>query len=96
MKIRNAPVADHDDDAECEIADCGGEYVLYDHDCVCRRCGHISGTEDTSDEGYREECLTEEWVQYERKRAEYDGFYGHERIKFIGGFASSYDFEEDF
>lgn len=99
MDISNAPVADREDDAECDVESCGGTYVLYDNDRVCDECGHLSGTGNRNGDstmGYREEHLPEPWVEYEKEREQYSGFYGEDRIKFPGGFASAYDFGDDF
>ena len=96
MNIDTAPVAGREDDAECERDDCGGTYVLYDGDRVCRRCGHLSGTGDADDVTYRQRHLTDAWREYEREREKYEGFTGEDRIKFPGGFVSAYDFGPDF
>lgn len=97
MEIDTAPVADREGDAECDIEECGGTYVLYDGDRVCRRCGHLSGTGgDNMDQTYRQKQIPEPWVEYEQEREKYDGFHGEDRIKFPGGFAQTYDFGPDF
>lgn len=97
MDIDTAPVADREDDAECDRDECGGTYVLYDGDRVCRRCGHLSGTGgDTTAMNYRDRYLPDAWREYEQERENYDGFRGEDRIKFPGGFASAYDFGPDF
>lgn len=98
MDIDTAPVADRADDAECDVDGCGGVYVLYDGDRVCRVCGHLSGTGGNEPMDYREKHLPKAWVSFEKTRDsdKYSGFTGQDRIKFVGGFASAYDFGPDF
>lgn len=92
--LATAPIV-REEDAECDQDDCGGSYVLYDGDRVCRRCGHLSGTGDSTAQSYREQYLPDAWQAFERQRSEYAGFTGDERVKFVGGFVAPWDFEED-
>jgi hypothetical protein len=93
--LATAPIAERDGDAECDQDGCGGSYVLYDGDRVCRRCGHLSGTDSSAAQSYRERHLPEAWQSFERQRSEYNGFTGDERIKFVGGFVGPWVFEDD-
>lgn len=98
MEIDTAPTAERDGDAECDQDECNGEYVYYDGDRVCRSCGYVSGTGDDTAVSYRNKHLTDARIAFERERRkdEYSGWYGPDRIKFVGGFAGSYDFGKDF
>jgi hypothetical protein len=95
MEIETAPSTDNEDE-ECGICEAEGSFVLYDGDKVCKECGHApaggSGRDSLSDGGGDTEWA--DWLQH--RRDEYDGFYGEDRIKFVGGFASAYEFGSDF
>lgn len=98
MNLNRRPVADSDDDdAECDVTGCEGTYVMHEHDRVCMHCGHISGTGEKNAD-YRERHMPDPWVRFEKARnsEKYDGFYGPDRVKFVGGFVSAYKFGDDF
>lgn len=73
-----------DDDRECPVCTAEGSYVRYDNDLVCRVCGHAPHSVNTVDE------QEDAWTQWWEARREYDGLYGAERVKMVGGFASVY------
>lgn len=76
---------------ECPLCDAEAPYVLYDGDKMCENCGHTPGA---GGDGGGDESDDERWRKHRREN--YSGWYGPERIKFPGGFASAYDFESDF
>lgn len=87
MEIDTAPRADQESDEDVECDNCGSvnSYVLYDHDKVCRECGHIAGS------GERADDTRSEWQQWWDHRDDmYSGFTGKDRIKMVGGFGSAY------
>ena len=92
VTIETAPRADgaerkDEDESVDKCTHCGAErsYVLYDNDKVCKECGHVpTGSEGPSNE-------SDPWGEWwEHRSAEYSGFYGPNRIKFVGGFESAY------
>ena len=88
--FENARRVDEDGQHECPVCGADAPYVLYDGDKMCVECGHVPGV------GGRSKDTTEwqEWLSH--RDNEYSGWHGPERIKFVGGFASAYVFEEDF
>jgi len=74
---------------ECPLCGADAPYVLYDGDKMCEECGHVPGAGgNTSDDEH------EDWREHRREN--YSGWFGPDRIKFAGGFASAYDFGSDF
>lgn len=93
MDISTAPAVEEADDRECNICEAEGTFVIYDGDQVCTQCGHAP----TSDSNTGVEQGSNEWSDWFDHRDErYSGWYGEDRIKFPGGFASAYDFGSDF
>lgn len=70
--------------------DCGGEFVMYDGDKVCDDCGLLSGTESVDVD------VDGPWGDWweERRSDRYSGWYGEDRVKFVGGFLSPWFTEE--
>jgi len=91
MDIETAPSLD-EEDVECAVCDAEESFVIYEGDKVCKECGHApsgGGRSVTTDDS--------EWADWlQHRREEYDGFYGEDRIKFVGGFAAAYEFGADF
>lgn len=85
MDIETAPNADEhrdadDEPSECAICDSEDSYIRYEGDTVCIECGHVRGGDEPMSEGKNP------WVEWWEHRDEnYDGFYGPDRIKFVGG-----------
>lgn len=92
MMNRNKRADTDDEDAACTRDGCDGTFVDMDHEHVCNRCGYVRGTGGQEERSYRERHLPDEWVSFEKERSQYNGFYGPDRIKFVGGFARPYDF----
>jgi len=91
MKISNAPSVDDAGERECNVCGSEGTFVLYDGDTLCTECSHSpsarrDGTSDTDD--------WDDWFQH--REEEYEGWYGEDRIKFVGGFGHAYDWGNDF
>lgn len=83
-RIRNLP----ENDQECVL--CGeSNYVQNGSELVCPECFHVP-----IHESKRRTEKHDPWDFFDRKRDEYSGFYGPERVKMVGGFARIY-FEED-
>lgn len=79
-----------DDDRECPV--CGaedGSYVRYRGDTVCSRCGHVP---TPSNPDFTTETPWEDWWKRRRANDDYDGWYGEDRIRMIGGFIGAYDY----
>lgn len=93
MDIDQAPTADGEDDEDVECDDCGGTYVLYDGEKLCRDCGYIAGSGGSAREADADEWAS--WHQHRREYEQYSGFRGPDRIKFVGGFAAAYDYGSD-
>jgi hypothetical protein len=91
MKLKNAPIPEGEEERECPICDSEGSIVLHEGDKVCRECQFT-----TSSESQRRDRDTSWADWHDHRDDEYDGFYGDGRIKFVGGFASAYEFGEDF
>jgi predicted amidophosphoribosyltransferase len=63
-----------------ECPECEGEFVMHDNDKMCKDCGLLVGVDSGEDPS--------EWAEWEEHRREnYDGFYGEDRVKMVGGFA---------
>lgn len=88
----NGPTDPNAEETECPVCGAVGEFVLVDHDSVCENCGNVNGA-IRNDEDLTE---WEQWWQHRRNSNDYVGWTGHNRIKFVGGFASTYQFGEDF
>lgn len=87
MRLEDAPRTDeYSEDASCNVDECGGEYVRYENDIMCKECGHMY------DESMGPNRLTTlgAWQRFWTEREDYDGHYGHDRKRCVGGFASSY------
>jgi hypothetical protein len=86
MKLETAPTVESEEDVTCAVCDTENPFVLYDGEKVCTECGHTptSGGRSVTHE-------TDQWSSWlQHRRDEYDGFYGDERIKFVGGFEAAY------
>lgn len=87
MNLDNAPSLDTEREEEkvtCDNCEAEEPFVQYDNDTVCTECQYVRGT-------YKHDTRSE-WQQWlEHRDATYSGFYGDERVKMVGGFASSYD-----
>lgn len=68
--------------SECE----DGVYYKYDHDLICGDCHHAPDGESTYS-GVSADSPWEDWWEH---RTEYDGFYGEDRVRMVGGFRSAY------
>lgn len=87
MDIENAPQRHEDEERECGLCEAEGTIVVYDGDKVCKNCGHTPGpSRGTADE--QDEWA--EWFEHRREYEEYSGWFGENRIKFVGGFADAY------
>lgn len=77
-------------DRDCPF--CEDETYLRDgSELVCPECAHTPSYDalsPTKGDG--------PWIRFRRRTEQYSGFYGPERIKAVGGFASAYTFDEDF
>lgn len=93
MKLETAPRVEYGDDEDdpinCPL--CEGEltYVKYEHDTVCIECGHVRGAQQSRGQRTRT-SVWEEWWEHRRTSDEYEGWYGENRIRMVGGFRSSY------
>lgn len=90
MDISTAPSVPNDDDepTTCDVCSAENSYVLYDGDKVCSECGHAP---DGRQEQFTTDDVADPWAEwFSHRRAEYAGWYGEDRIKFVGGFASAY------
>jgi hypothetical protein len=85
--VSEIPV-DEERQHECPLCGAEAPYVLYDGDKMCGECGHVPGV------GGDDKDAHESWREHRREN--YSGWTGPDRIKFPGGFASAYDFGEDF
>lgn len=86
MELKTAPRHDEDGDEECAVCDGENTFVLYENDKVCKNCGHAPDSRGRSESGLNK------WQQWHKHRhEEYSGFYGEERLKFVGGFVSAWD-----
>lgn len=91
MDIDTAPrPEDPDEDRECGVCDAEESFVLYDNDKVCRNCGYVPGNGGTN--GYNDNVFDQwsEWQEHRRENEDYSGWYGEDRIKFVGGFLTPY------
>lgn len=91
MNLENAPIPEGEEERECPVCEREGSIVLHDGDKVCRNCQFTTSSES---QRRREESAWDEW--HDHRDDEYEGFYGDDRIKFVGGFSSAYEFGEDF
>jgi hypothetical protein len=93
MSVSEARRVEEDGQHDCPLCDSEAPYVLFDGDKMCENCGHTPG----ADGGGGTASSDDEWADWREHRADmYEGFYGPDRIKFPGGFASAYVFEDDF
>jgi DNA-directed RNA polymerase subunit RPC12/RpoP len=84
---------DDEDDEAVECPHCTHErpYVRYDGDTVCQHCGYVRGSDSVS----RSASSTPQpqWsTWWNHRSSEYDGWYGRERVRMVGGFAAAYDY----
>lgn len=94
MNLENAPRPDDEEDRECSICDSENSFVLYEGERVCKECGYAPTAGGTA---VSTQNTSEEWDDwFEHRDEQYSGFHGTDRIKFVGGFASAYDFGADF
>lgn len=92
VDIETAPRA-HNEDETCPICE-ESAYVLVDceREKVCANCLHAP--QSTPERTVSPDSEWTEWHRYRRKD-EISGFYGSDRIKFIGGFHGAWDFGND-
>jgi len=78
----------HDDETplKCDVDGCDGVYVKYEYDKMCNECGHL---EDQITESDRVLLSERRWHSFEKERTNQSGFYGHDRIRFVGGVPQS-------
>lgn len=87
MPVSNAQRVEDDGQHDCPVCDAEAPYVLYDDDKMCKKCGHTPGS--GGDGGVTAD--DDEWADWRSHRREkYSGWFGPERVKFVGGFASAY------
>lgn len=87
MRLEDSPRTDeYGEDAQCNVEGCGGTYVRYENDITCRECGHMYDEHTTVDPLSTEGA----WERFWNERKDYDGHYGHDRKRCVGGFVSSY------
>jgi len=85
MRMADAPRVREEKQHECPICEAEGAYILYEGDKTCMRCGHTPGERVVPSEE------SDPWTRwFTHRKEEYSGFYGPDRIKMVGGFASSY------
>jgi len=78
MNLTEAPKIEYDN-GECSV--CGGEntFVRLDGTKTCSECFYAPEPPH--------EREPDEWEQWwDRRSKQYSGFYGHKRIKMVGGF----------
>lgn len=90
MRLEDAPRVE-DDDGPVECVNCGSEgtMVLFEHDKMCTECHHAPSKETSAITLDERQDQWEKWFAH--RDAEYSGWYGENRIKFPGGFASAWD-----
>lgn len=88
MSIDSAPKPENE---PFECVECGDDYVMYDGDKVCVACGAMPGPTIDQTEGDH----WRQWQNHRRTSDDYEGWHGEDRIKFVGGFLSPWDFTED-
>jgi len=84
--LNAAPSVPQEEEEECPHCEATASYIRYEGDTVCRECGftpHPSGRPSSTENPWGS------W--HEHRAAEYDGWFGPERIKMVGGFVSAYD-----
>lgn len=95
-KLEQAP---RPEDEPFECPHCEGDYVLFEGDKLCVECGflaHSGGNRDV-DVLSSNANVEQIWIQWwDHRDSEYEGMYGENRKKMVGGFIAVYDFEEDF
>jgi ribosomal protein L37AE/L43A len=86
MKLSQARYVEEDAQHECPVCGADEEYVLYEGDKMCSECGHAP------DPGARRSVTANEspWESWWDHREQYDGFYGENRVRMVGGFVSTY------
>lgn len=72
-------------DRECSQCE-DGVYYKYDDDLLCGTC-HYTPDRTSSYSGVNGDG---EWERWWDEREQYDGFYGPDRVRFVGGFPGSY------
>jgi len=87
---------DHEDEEPlgCDIDDCDGVMVKYENDKVCNECGYMY---DTRPIGYEETTALSmrRWESFWDDRKDQSGFYGHDRVRFVGAVPRSrHDYSE--
>ena len=94
---QGAQSLDEDDNSECPLCDSEDAYVKYDDDIVCENCGHVRGGEGKPQYNIETEVrpLWHEWFEYRRENDEYSGWYGEDRIRFVGGFEGVWHRDDD-
>lgn len=87
---------DHDEEEplECYLDGCGGTYVEYEGDKMCTECGHAPSADETNSDDGTTLLAERRWVTFWNTRSKQSGFYGHDRVRFVGAIPQSrHDYE---
>ena len=89
MRLHDAKTFyDHEDEEplQCNIEECDGEMVKYENDKVCVECGYMH---DAAPIDSNSVLLAERrWVSHSDRSG--DGYYGHDRVRFVGGYEAAW------
>lgn len=88
MDISTAPRVpnDNDEPQQCDVCAAENSFVLYDNDKLCSECGYAP---DSQEDSFDFDGNSDPWLSWwEYRRANYSGWYGENRVKFVGGFES--------
>lgn len=88
MQIETAPLDPAKVDSTCDHCGAENTYVEYDHDTVCSECGHVP-TPSLATESLDTRSEWEKWWEH-RREEDYEGWYGEDRVKFVGSFTYEY------
>lgn len=81
---------ENEESLTCDVEGCDGEMVKYGGDKVCNECGYMYDTYETDSKTV---LLAERrWVSHNDRNG--SGFYGHDRVRFVGGYEEAW-FDED-
>lgn len=81
-RINQLLVQGQDTDRECSNCE-DGEYISLEHELVCDTCYYVPAKSTPVSQ-------PDAWEQFWQARDEYDGFYGPDRVKHVGGFMEPY------